>query len=89
MADVQPILNKRCVVCHSCYNAPCQLKFSAYEGVARGATKAEVYNAERLEAADPTRLLIDANSAEAWHKQHGFFSVTDNHAAEGFNDAML
>ncbi len=89
VADVQPILNKRCVVCHSCYNAPCQLKFSAYEGVARGATKAEVYNAERLEAADPTRLLIDANSAEAWHKQHGFFSVTDNHAAEGFNDAML
>lgn len=89
LTDVQPILAKRCVVCHSCYNAPCQLKLSSFEGVARGATKAEVYDAERLEAAEPTRLFIDADSAEAWHSKHGFYSVTENRADEGFNDAML
>lgn len=29
--DVEPILVKRCVVCHSCYNSPCQLKLSSWE----------------------------------------------------------
>ena len=36
-ADVQPILEQRCVVCHGCYDAPCQLKLGAWEGIARGA----------------------------------------------------
>ena len=32
-AEVQPILESRCVVCHACYDAPCQLKLSSYDGV--------------------------------------------------------
>ncbi len=36
-ADVQPILDRRCVVCHACNDAQCQLKLSAWEGIARGA----------------------------------------------------
>ncbi len=24
--EIKPILDKRCAVCHSCYNSPCQLK---------------------------------------------------------------
>lgn len=40
--DIQPILDRRCVVCHACYDAPCQLKLSAWEGVARGASKQRV-----------------------------------------------
>lgn len=24
--DVRPVLERRCVVCHGCYDAPCQLK---------------------------------------------------------------
>ena len=39
LGDVKPILDKRCVVCHSCYNSPCQLKMSSYEGLDRGASK--------------------------------------------------
>ncbi len=39
LTDVKPILDRRCVVCHSCYNAPCQLKLSSYEGLDRGASK--------------------------------------------------
>ena len=33
--DVQPIFERRCAVCHGCYDAPCQLNLSAYEGIVR------------------------------------------------------
>lgn len=72
--DVFPIIEKRCVVCHGCYDAPCQLKLSSPEGIDRGASKQKVYNGERLLAADPTRLFIDAKSTEQWRKKE-FFPV--------------
>ena len=40
--EVKPILDNRCVVCHSCYDAPCQLKLTAIEGIERGANKSKV-----------------------------------------------
>jgi hypothetical protein len=43
LSEVKPILDNRCVVCHSCYNSPCQLKLSSYEGLDRGATKKAIY----------------------------------------------
>ena len=64
--DVQPILERRCSVCHSCYDAPCQLKTTCFEGLERGGTKALVYNAARLTADPPTRLHIDADTTEGW-----------------------
>lgn len=71
---VQPILNKRCVVCHSCNDAPCQLNLTSMEGLDRGATKAPVYNGVRFFQQDPTRLGIDANSTSGW-RQKGFTPV--------------
>ncbi len=64
--DVEPVLDKRCVVCHSCYNAPCQLQLGSYEGLERGASKAGVYSSSRLRAQDPTRLFMDAQTTEEW-----------------------
>jgi len=64
--DIQPILERRCVVCHGCYDAPCQLKLSAWEGIARGASKEKVYDSTRLVEARPTRLFIDEPTASAW-----------------------
>jgi hypothetical protein len=72
--DVKPILERRCVVCHGCYDAPCQLNLTAFEGVARGAHKKKVYDTTRLISADPTRLFEDARSAAEW-RQKGFFPV--------------
>lgn len=72
--EVSPVLTKRCVVCHACYDAPCQLKMTAPEGIARGANKEKVYEGTRLTAAQPNRLFIDAHSEDAWRKR-GFFSV--------------
>jgi hypothetical protein len=66
--DVQPILERRCSVCHSCYDAPCQLKTTCFEGLDRGGTKALVYNSARLTADPPTRLHIDADSAQGWRE---------------------
>jgi len=74
--QVRPILNKRCVVCHSCYDAPCQLKLSSVEGVSRGANEEKVYNTRRLTAMDPTRLFIDAKTTTQW-RDKGFQSVID------------
>lgn len=73
---VQDVLNKRCVVCHGCYDAPCQLKLSSPSGWARGASKQKVYDSARLEDAPMTRLGIDAKTVPEW-RQKGFFSVTD------------
>ncbi len=64
--EVQPILDSRCVVCHGCYDAPCQLKLSSFEGLDRGATKKLVYDDSRLTPEQPTRLFIDAQTTEEW-----------------------
>ena len=88
LKEVKPILDKRCTVCHSCYNSPCQLKLDSFEGADRGATKRAVYNASRLTAMDPTRLFIDAQTTEAWRKKE-FFSVTESTATNGLNDSIM
>lgn len=71
--QIKPLLDKRCVVCHACYDAPCQLKLSSYEGLTRGANPSDIY-ANRLIAANPTRLYLDAQSNADWRSQ-GFFPV--------------
>ncbi|MGI9291847.1 MAG: fatty acid cis/trans isomerase [Gammaproteobacteria bacterium] len=72
--DVQPVLEQRCIVCHGCFDAPCQLKLTSYEGLTRGANPAKVYNGSRIRAAQPTRLGIDASSTEEW-REMGFHGV--------------
>jgi len=78
--DIRPILNRRCVVCHSCYDAPCQLKLSSPEGIERGASEEKVYQPKRLRAMAPTRLFIDADSTAAW-RDRGFHSVIEQAAS--------
>jgi hypothetical protein len=75
--DIHPILEKRCAVCHSCYNAPCQLKMEAFEGLDRGGNKKSVYMATRLRRQDPTRLFMDATTTQQWRAKN-FFSVTND-----------
>ena len=72
--NVLPVLQQRCMVCHGCYDAPCQLKLSSIEGLDRGATKALVYESTRLTAADPTRLFLDQQNTSGWRK-NDFYSV--------------
>jgi len=88
LSEVKPLLEKRCTVCHSCYNSPCQLKLDSYEGADRGATKKAVYDASRLMTMDPTRLFTDAKNTAEW-REKGFFSVTQSSVGDGFNDSMM
>jgi hypothetical protein len=71
---VEPVLESRCVACHACYDAPCQLKLTAPEGIDRGINKEPVYNGTRLLAAEPSRLFIDAQSTTEWRAK-GFNPV--------------
>ena len=74
---IQTLFDNRCVACHSCYNSPCQVKLSSYEGAQRGGSKIKVYDGTRLKEIKPTRLFQDAHSEKEWRKK-GFYSVLDN-----------
>jgi hypothetical protein len=71
---VKEVIEQRCVVCHGCYDAPCQLKMDAYAGLVRGANTDKVYDGTRLIAANLTRLYADASSEAGW-RDKGFFDV--------------
>ncbi|WOJ92779.1 fatty acid cis/trans isomerase [Congregibacter variabilis] len=71
---VKTVVEQRCMVCHGCYDAPCQLKMDAWMGLERGANKDKVYDGTRLLSANLTRLYEDAHSIEEWRKK-GFFEV--------------
>jgi hypothetical protein len=83
---VKPVLDSRCVVCHACYNAACQLKLGSYEGAARGGSKKAVYDAKRLTDEEPTRLFTDAQTTAQW-RDKGFHSVTAS--PDAANDSIM
>lgn len=72
--DVQPIFDAKCAACHSCNEAPCQLKLTSADGVARGASKQKLDDGLRKEDMQPTRLGIDALNTADWRRK-GFFSA--------------
>ncbi len=71
---IKPIFDNRCIACHSCYNAPCQLNLQSHSGLARGATKLNVYDRSRAKSVAPSRLNIDGRNVFAWRAK-GFFDV--------------
>ncbi len=86
--NVQKILNHRCVVCHSCYDAPCQLKLTSPAGLLRGASKEAVYHTERLKDAQTTRLGIDAQTVPGW-RALGFYPVLPSSETTGEAGTVL
>lgn len=72
--DIQPIFDNNCAACHSCNDAPCQLKLTSDDGTERGASKLTVYDGTRTKDLLPTRLGIDALSTSAWRSK-GFYST--------------
>ena len=83
-ADVKPVLDNRCVVCHACYDGPCQLKLTAWEGVTRGSSRQSVYDAGRLDEAQMTRLFADAQLPSEWRSK-GFTPVLNERPAPEAN----
>ncbi|MEM8731937.1 MAG: fatty acid cis/trans isomerase [Pseudomonadota bacterium] len=86
--DAKSIVDHRCVVCHSCYDAPCQLKLTSTEGVLRGASQQIVYDTGRLQDAAPTRLGVDATAAADW-RALGFFPVAPAPGQTGAGASLI
>ncbi len=67
--DIKPLMEQRCLVCHGCYDAPCQLKLDSYEGVLRGGSKEQVYHSSRLTQGSLSRLFEDAQTTAEWREK--------------------
>ena len=67
--EVLPVFEKRCIACHGCYDAPCQLKLTSAAGVLRGSNKNKVYDGARITAVEPTRLFVDAMTTAEWRSK--------------------
>jgi hypothetical protein len=63
LGQIQPILAKRCVVCHGCTDAPCQLKLNSHADVIKGASTVNFYANHVFESAYPG----SKESAETFH----------------------
>ncbi|MBT5222827.1 MAG: isomerase [Gammaproteobacteria bacterium] len=88
--DIKPILDTRCVACHACYDAPCQLKLGSTQGIDRGSTKEVIYNV-RLDAIQPTRLFVDATTTQGW-REKDFYPVLNERidsAQANINNSLL
>jgi len=83
--DIQPILTEKCVACHACNDAACQLNLGSAEGATRGASKVPVYKGDRTKPIEPTRIFYDASGPDQWHRK-GFYSVLD---AQGAQAALM
>ena len=83
--QIRPVIEQKCIACHGCYDAPCQLKLETAAGLDRGASSMSVY-AQRTEAAEPTRLFTDARTTAEW-RERGFFSVIDS--KRGLEESLL
>lgn len=88
---VKPVIEGRCVVCHACYDASCQLKLSSYEGLSRGANPDKVYDGTRMSAAQPTRLFIDGRTTADWRAKgfHPVIAETAGSGASRLEDSVL
>ncbi|MEH6590289.1 MAG: fatty acid cis/trans isomerase [Halioglobus sp.] len=75
------LLEQRCMVCHGCYDAPCQLKLEANQGLVRGANKNKVYDGTRLVTGQTTRLFDDGFTEQQW-RDKGFYPVIDKDKPE-------
>jgi len=89
--EIKPILESRCVACHACYDAPCQLKLGSASGIDRGANKQRVYDGGRLDPMAPTRLFIDAKNTQEWREKQ-FYPVLNERtssAQAALNNSLL
>ena len=73
--DIRPILDTKCIACHACVGAPCQLNLEKGGiGLERGGSRTSIYDGTRLHDIAPTRLGIDGQTTADW-RQLGFFDV--------------
>ncbi|MFZ4403832.1 MAG: fatty acid cis/trans isomerase [Pseudobdellovibrionaceae bacterium] len=75
--QVKPIIDAKCIACHTCTTAPCMLNLSNYEGITRGLNTRSQHQGADFTEAPMTRLGIDATHTNQWHTQFGFKSIIE------------
>ncbi len=96
--EIQPILAKRCVVCHGCANSPCQLKLSSFEGLVRGSNENNVF-APTVLSQDPNRIkdgrvstsdgIVDYAATEDKWRDSAYYSVVDSNPDNSLMTKLL
>lgn len=86
--EARSVIENRCVVCHACYDAPCQLKLSSIEGMDRGANKTPIYDGYRLLANTSTQFFEDGHGHDEWRKQE-FFPILNERGQSPENNLSL
>ena len=86
---VARVFESRCTVCHSCYDAPCQLKLTAWEGVARGSSPKLVYDSFRWHSMTPTRLFEDAADSSEWRSRSFHAVLNERSGQDNINGSVL
>ena len=71
--EVQPALARRCAVCHSCTNGPCQLNMTSYAALERGVSSTNPYKWGLTWDWYPTR--VGDNRPLSYWRGKGFRSV--------------
>lgn len=71
--SVQPIIENRCVVCHGCFDSPCQFKMESPQAIERGGNKISIYG-DRITPMEPT-YIQDKNQMTAAWREKGFFPI--------------
>lgn len=80
-SKIKPLFDQRCVACHSCYESPCQLKLTSYQGFMRGAHGSDIY-ADRFKDKLPKhRMNKDAKTTQEW-RDKGFWKITEQDEKE-------
>lgn len=89
--NTKTIIEQRCVVCHGCYDAPCQLKLESYEGLLRGASTVKVYDGTRLLGSSLTRLFEDAHTTAEWRTKnfHPVINERGNSTRANINASVM
>jgi hypothetical protein len=77
--EVQPALSRRCAVCHSCTNGPCQLNMTSFAALERGLSKTNPYKWGVTDGY-PTRVS-DNRPLSHW-REKGFVSVLPEGGAD-------
>ncbi len=82
--NVQAVMNARCIACHGCFEAPCQLNMQSYEGVRRGYNPIPIFSAKRVDYTAPTRMT-DPLTLDNWRALN-FLPVVAHHKETPFAD---
>ena len=79
--EIKPIFDKKCISCHACYDAPCQLKLTSAEGLAQGSSKLRIGSGKSFQSVLRNELDTTSTTLQA-SLLHQMISLRHRHPFE-------